>query len=129
MPTISHACGIIIENNKLLLTRRSLTDSSEPGKWCPINETVEKGENLEDSTIRGAMEEVGLTMYELVEFTPTIFHDEETVVYIGKRTGEIKFDPKEVEEIGWFLFDDAKKLEYAYGYDKLIEDLHRTGYF
>ncbi|OQA06082.1 MAG: dihydroneopterin triphosphate pyrophosphatase [Firmicutes bacterium ADurb.Bin373] len=122
-----HVCGIIIENNKILLLQRSLNDKSEPGKWCPINETVEKDEQLENAVIRGTKEEVGVKFIIKNQIKPKLFDDVSTTVFCGTRVGKIKMDKNESNQYKWFSYDEAIKLTFAYKYEKLIEDLHTQG--
>ncbi|MBN1374260.1 NUDIX hydrolase [Candidatus Dojkabacteria bacterium] len=121
-----HACGVIIKNGKILLTQRPLTDYSEPGKWNPINETVEEGESPDIAVVRGAKEEVGLKFTITKVFKPITFVDPDTYIFIGIGKGKIVPQESEVAQFGWFSFTEAQKLEYAYNYDKLIEDLHMS---
>lgn len=124
-----HACGIVVENGKILLTRRALNDYSEPGKWCPINETIEPGESAEQAVVRGAIEEVGIIFKIISQFKPTTFINNSTVVFIGKRTGKISIQIEEVAEYNWFNFEKACKLDLAYDYSDLIHDLHTQRLF
>lgn len=124
-----HVCGIIIEDGKMLLTQRSLHDTSEAGKWCPINETAEENEPIRLAVVRGAKEEVGVKFTIIKRFKPTLFKDKTTPVFIGKRSGEIKIQEEEVEQYQWLTYDEAIRLDFAYGYEKLIEDIHNHGLF
>lgn len=122
-----HVCGVIIENNKILLIQRALDDESAPGKWCPINETVEKDEPLETAIVRGVKEEVGIDFLLPKKLNTKLFKDPTTTVFVGKTNGKVNLNKDESNDYGWFSYDEAFKLDFAYGYEKLIEDLRTQG--
>lgn len=128
MPKELHVCGVIMENNKILLIQRSLKDESEPGKWCPINETVKKNESLEKAVVRGVKEEVGVDFISPQKLNTKLFKGPTTTGFIGKKNGKVKLNKDESNDYGWFSYDEAIKLDFAYGYKKLIEDLHAQGF-
>jgi ADP-ribose pyrophosphatase YjhB (NUDIX family) len=119
------AASIIIKDKKILLLQRSEKEEVEANKWNPPNETIEEGENPDSAAVRGVKEE---TNYEFIidRFLFGHFYDnKKTHVYLGNISGELKLDPKEVSESDWFSYEDAKKLEYAFDYEKVIEKLHK----
>lgn len=115
--------AIIIKNKKVLLIRRSFTDKSEPGKWCPINESVEKNEPPQKAIIRGVKEEIGLK-FTVTKRLPDILHKgSTTMIFLGRTQGKIKPDPQEVEEYQWFTYQGITQLDFAFGYEKIMEYL------
>jgi NADH pyrophosphatase NudC (nudix superfamily) len=45
-------------------------------------------------------------------------------VFIGVADGEIVPNPEEVAEYGWFSYQEAMRLDFAYDYDKVIGSLY-----
>jgi len=115
--------GIIIKDKKVLLLKRS-ENEDEPDKWCPVNETIEDGETPEEAVVRGVKEELGADFSIKKFLFESVYDNKKTNVFLGSIRGTIKPDPEEVEETGWFSYDEAKKLDFAYGYEKVIERLH-----
>ena len=55
------ALWITNSKGKILLARRALTKSHDPGKWGPaVAGTVEEGEDYRDNIVKEAGEEIGL---------------------------------------------------------------------
>ncbi len=125
--SLLHAAGIIIKNQKVLLIKRSNSEDSEPGKWCPVNESLEEGESPKDAVVRGVKEEIGLDYSVTNELPVWHFGDHSTYVFIGNIEGTISPNPEEVEEYGWFSYDDTKRIVFAYGYEQIIENLYQLG--
>ncbi|MFH1506123.1 MAG: NUDIX hydrolase [archaeon] len=122
-PDLRHAAGIIIKDKKILLLKRSAIEE-QPNKWCPVNETIKPGETPEQAAARGVKEELGVDFQNLKFLFDNAGVDKTATVFLGDIAGEIKLDPKEVAETAWLTFEEAMKLEYAYGYDKVLERLH-----
>lgn len=117
--------AIIIRDNKVLLIKRSFIDSSEPGKWCLINESLEEKESPQEAVIRGVEEEMGLK-FTITSRLPNFYHyGHTTIVFLGNTKGEIKANPKEIAEYRWLTYKNAMKLEFAYGYKKIIKYLFK----
>lgn len=51
---------VIIQDQRVLLGKRSLWKKKAPGYWCPVSGHIERGESEEASVIREASEEIGL---------------------------------------------------------------------
>ena len=122
-----HAAAIIIRDRKILLIRRSEKEDSEPNKWCVVNETLEDDESPENAVVRGVYEEIGLKF----EITKRLFeHSYQghiTYLFTGTASGDFKPNLEEVAEYKWFFHSEAKKLEFAYDYGKVISGLHDLG--
>lgn len=54
--------AIIIHNHKVLIVKRSITDSISPGIWEFAGGKLEFGENLEEGLMRETVEETGLNV-------------------------------------------------------------------
>jgi 8-oxo-dGTP pyrophosphatase MutT (NUDIX family) len=125
--SLLHAAALVIKDNKVLLTKRALSDKSEPGKWCPINESLEKNEQPAAAVIRGAKEELGISFKIDKRLPDWDYGVDTTYVFVGTFEGDINPDPKEIAEYGWFSYEDAMILDFAYGYEELIQDLNDKG--
>lgn len=97
-------------DGQMLLTRRSVHDRDNPGKWQQaVSGHVDEGETYEQAALREAEEEIGVTGLKL-EPLEHYFQDE-TVgetrrkrfnqVFLAKYDGPLKPDPEEIEETRW----------------------------
>ncbi len=118
---IIHACAsVIVENEQgeILLQKRK-----DNGKWSYSGGAVELFEKVEDAAKRELLEECGLTAEELEllgvysgeELHYTYPNGDEVstidVVYICRRySGELKCQPEEVTELGFFSLDSLPEL-------------------
>ncbi len=105
---VSSLC-IINSKNQILLARRALTKSHNPGKWgLSVEGTVEKGETYDSNIIKEAEEELGLNgikpvkglkvrVKSLYNYFCQIYH-----LKIDKEPKEFKIRKEEIEEIKWF---------------------------
>jgi 8-oxo-dGTP pyrophosphatase MutT (NUDIX family) len=59
-PTRIAAAVVQREDGRMLLLRRALTHSTNPGKWCFVTGYVEEGEQPREAAIRELAEELGL---------------------------------------------------------------------
>lgn len=121
------AAGIIIRDKKILLLKRASNEGAEPGKWNPSNETIEDGENPEEAVVRGVKEETNLDFSITKLLFEHFYDDKKTNVYLGNASGDLAVDEKESSDSGWFSYEDAVKLDYAFGYGEVIEKLHELG--
>jgi len=119
------ASGIILDNKKILLLKRSNYTERYPGFWgCPGGRT-EKGETAEQNVIREVKEECNL------DFTPTkiikigVWQGQKYYRFLGNWTGEIKIQEEEVADYDWFSFSEALKLQLSFDYKEIIETLHQ----
>jgi len=114
--------GIIIRNEKVLLLERSEKEDG-PHKWCPINGGIENNEEPEQAVIREAQEETGLDFRIIKSLPSPVYKKDITFVFLGTGKGQIKLNPEEVVSYGWFSYDEAISLNFAYGYDQVIKKL------
>ena len=106
-----------ITNSKgeILLARRALTKSNDPGKWGPaVAGTVEVGESYRKNIIKEAEEELGSKNIKPVKlikkriFGKHNFFCQMYLLKIDRQIKDFKIQKKEVEEIKWF---SKKELE------------------
>lgn len=104
-----HAAIIICDGRgKILFIKRSETKSTLPGAWSFPSGTKESSESIEETALREAKEELGitvrtertLTVTELPEFNVRLHF---IVCSIAEGTPEIK-DENEISEIRWMSF-------------------------
>ncbi|KKS30715.1 MAG: NUDIX hydrolase [Parcubacteria group bacterium GW2011_GWA2_43_11] len=121
---LHHSAAIIIQDQKVLFIKRSTLEDSEPNKWCAPNETLKENESPESAVVRGVQEELGLRFVISKQLSNHSYLGHTTFVFLGTAEGEIVPNPDEVAEYAWFTYTDAMRLEFAYGYDKVIKNLH-----
>ena len=119
------ASGLILEQNKILLLKRSNYSERYPEFWgCPGGR-AEKGETAEQNVIREVKEECNL------DFTPTKiikignWQGLKYYRFLGNWSGEIKIQEEEVTDYNWFTFRETAKLQLAFDYKEVIETLHQ----
>jgi isopentenyl-diphosphate Delta-isomerase len=104
-------------NGQVLLARRALTKSHDPGKWGPaVAGTVEDGENYRRNIDREAFEELGITSTHFHK-GPKTKHDGEHRYFvqwftaiINRPSHTFKIQKKEVAEVRWFSVPQIKKM-------------------
>jgi len=118
MNTHLGASGILIQNGKVLLGKRSDDDPSLPGQWCSPGGTVEPGETVDQCLVREFREEVGLTIIprELVTVTMRYRSKDRRVVLVFKTVTfgpQIeKEEPRDgFSEVGWFSRRELHELK------------------
>ncbi|MBU0666336.1 MAG: NUDIX hydrolase [Nanoarchaeota archaeon] len=122
------AAGVIIKDNKILLCQRSSNEKRFPLYWaCPAGTKKPDDENFEATAKREVEEEIGVIFNPIRFFKINCFEMEdmkfENHVFLGSIEGEIKLDPEEVNDCGWFTYKNAKKLNLAFSYSRLLDDL------
>lgn len=118
--SLKYAAAVIIRDQKVLLVRRSVKDDSEPGKWCPVNESIKEGESPEKAVVRGVKEEVGLHFIVRQAVSDDHFGE---YVFIGSGTGCFKLKTEESLECDWFSYKEALLLDLAYDYRLVFQKL------
>ena len=122
--------GIILKENKFLLTKRSLKNRFEPGKWGFIGEAINFGEDIIDALKRGIKEETNLDLKSWKLFNVYSFQFDSLdklrhvviVAYICDCVGDVKIN-YESEDYGWFNFDEIRRLDLIKGNEKIVNDL------
>jgi len=104
--------AIVIRNeiNEILFIKRSMNKKTLPGAWSFPSGTVEDGEDINDTTIRESMEELGveveiedtLAIKDLPEFSVKLIF-----ILCKIKNGEpIIKEPEEIDKIEWMTFHD-----------------------
>lgn len=130
---IYRVSALWITNSKgdILLAKRALTKSHNPGQWGPsVAGTVEKEESYESNIIKEAEEEIGLKSIapqagpkgrvsgKFNHFTQWYFFK------IDKSEKEFVVDKNEVDEIKWFSKAELKQ-EMQINPDKFLKSLKK----
>ncbi len=124
------ACGVLVEDGRILLGKRSPRRKLNPNAWDMIGGHQEKGEALDDTLRRELEEEIGVTPTEfreiavLAERSPEV-HGERAyhvfAVTAWRGPGPAMRD-NEHSEIGWFTVDEALALDLAHpGYKDVLK--------
>ena len=120
--------AIIIRDKKIFLTKRPDYFRDEPSSWCCPGGLQEEGETKEDTVIREVMEEVGLKFIPIKILSTYQWKDRDLYRYLGNvEEGEVKMQEEEVVEYGWFSYNEAKDLKFAFEYREVLEKLHKEG--
>ncbi|PLW79567.1 hypothetical protein C0585_07060 [Candidatus Woesearchaeota archaeon] len=115
------SASIIIDDKKILLVKRAKTVKLFPGFWTIPGGGREEDELAEEIAIRETKEEVGL------DFTPNkLFKKWESKTgnlvhtFLGGYSGDIILQPEEIEDYGWFNYDEAEKLDWAFQFKEIL---------
>jgi isopentenyl-diphosphate delta-isomerase len=104
-------------NGKILLARRALNKTHDPGKWGPaVAGTVEEGETYKENIIKEAEEELGLKNIDPVEgkkkrqTTKWNYFVQEFLLTLPVGYNDFKIPEDEVAEVKWFTPDELKQM-------------------
>ncbi len=118
-----------IEGN-ILLARRALNKSHDPGKWGPaVAGTVEEGETYEENIIKEAKEELGLKDIKPIigikkrRKTKWNYFSQEFLLTLPTNFNNFKIAEDEVAEVKWFSVEDLKK-KLKENPDDFIQSVH-----
>lgn len=106
-PRISPSMIVLIKKDDHVLMARS--PHFPPGRYGLVAGFIEVGESIEDTVHREVREEVGVEIKNLQYFgsQPWPFPDSLMIGFIADyASGEIKIDHKEIEDAGWYRFDN-----------------------
>ncbi len=118
------ASGILLKDKKILLLQRSNYTQNYPGFWgCPGGR-AEKNETAEQNVIREVKEECNLDFSPSEIIKTGVWQNRKFYRFLGKWSGEIKIQEKEVVNYGWFSYDEAIKLDFSFDYKEIVELLH-----
>ena len=125
MPIATVAAIIKNEAGKILLTRRNI----EPfkGQWCLPGGHIDEFEPAREAVIREAKEETGLD-FEAEFFTyadeiiPELNWHAVAMVFIGKGTGVLAAQEREVTDIVWFSLEEAMSMSLAFVHNQILDE-------
>jgi 8-oxo-dGTP diphosphatase len=109
--------AVIIENNKILLGKRSLDKKFLPGYWTMPGGKVNPGEKLESAIKREVKEETGLKIkvLKLIRITEQ-FHDDHHHITFDFKVKPVEGRPKagsDLIDVGWFEYKDIAKMKLS----------------
>lgn len=104
---------VLIQDQKVLLGKRSLRKKKAPGYWCPVSGHVDRGESEEAAVVREASEEIGVLVKPLRKLISTPTHDKEVMLHwwlaeIVSGTSSVNND--ENSELRWFSKEELEAL-------------------
>jgi len=113
---MSASAVIIKKGDKILLSKRSMNLSEEPGKWENIGGSVDGDESFETAIKREANEELGIELKNLeIELEYKGRDGKVNVVLFSANiegNPEIK-EPDACDEIRWFEIGEVNSLDLA----------------
>ena len=122
------ASGIILQQKKILLLKRSFYTCNYPGRWgCPGGR-AEPGESAEQNVIREVKEECNLDFRPTQIFKSGIWQDRAYFRFLGDWNGEIIIQEKEVLDYDWFSFEQTQKIDLSFDYHDVVNMLRLQEY-
>lgn len=124
------AGGAIIQEKKVLLTRRVPNKDQFPNSWTlPAGRYDEKDELLKHTAVREIKEEVNL---DFIPEGPLNFYECQngeilniSHIFLGNWSGKIIMQRSEVSEFGWFSYQEIMGLKLAFAYNEAVDDLFK----
>lgn len=113
-----YAAAVLLDNEKVLLAKRTITRSNYPGIWDFVGGHCEIGETFEEALKRELLEEIGI---EPIEVVLLMVVDESpdfilNLFLVTKWYGEVSNkDAHEHERVEWLSLPDAKQLQFMNG--------------
>lgn len=127
-PVVKSTVGaVILQENKILLTKRSQNLNLESGKWCLPGGHIDIGETAIEAIKREVKEETNLEVIKVSffnyydEFLPQLKAHSVTLLFECQTIGEPKIS-NEVSEIKWLGKEEALKLDLAFKHKEILED-------
>ena len=115
------ASGILLNNKKILLLKRSDYTQNYPGHWgCPGGR-AEQDETAEENVIREVKEECNLDFVPQSVYKTGVWKNRNFYRFLGSWSGTIKIQEEEVNSFGWFSYEEAIKLKFSFDYREVIE--------
>jgi 8-oxo-dGTP pyrophosphatase MutT (NUDIX family) len=118
------AAGIIIFEKKILLVKRVSTTLLFPGCWACPGGKAEAGESPAEAAIREVKEETNLDFEPSSLFKINYWKNREMYRFFGSWSGNIKLQETEIADSGWFSYNQAKNLDFAFDYKSVLEELN-----
>ncbi|HHV65941.1 MAG TPA: NUDIX hydrolase [Peptococcaceae bacterium] len=109
--------GVLLQGERGLLVQRAHNPGK--GRWTIPGGYVDQNEKMEKAVVREVLEETGLitepvsvlAVRDRPEDVPGMKHDIYIVFLLRLLGGELKFDPGEVMQAGFYSLEDCQKLE------------------
>jgi 8-oxo-dGTP pyrophosphatase MutT (NUDIX family) len=128
-----HACVVVLDGDKVLLLRRSITDSWKPCKWALPGGGVEKDENFIDAAIRELKEETHLDIddpkkLQLIKVSP----NGKIAFYLARNIhkGDVNLDQAshgfEHEDFHWATKKELEFMRLVPDLDELLSSILST---
>jgi len=125
---ILSASAIILQNNKILLLKRSNYTSNYPLHWgCPGGR-AEPGETAEENVIREVKEECGLDFKPGEVLKTGVWRDREFYRFLGTWSGKISIQEEEVLDYEWYSYEKALLLDLSFDYRDVLHLLRMKGF-
>ncbi len=121
--------GIILRNNKVLLTKRKV--KIEKGKWCLPGGHIEIGESAEEAIKREIKEETGLDVKKVKflfyqdEFIKKLDWSAVVLVFLVEAKGKLK-ENAEVSEFRFFSKSEIEKMNLAFKNKEILNKFLRN---
>ncbi len=122
-PRISPAVIVRVEHGDRILLARS--PHFAPGVYSTLAGFVEPGESLEDTVIREVREETGVTVTNVRYFgsQPWPFPHSLMIGFVADyRSGEVRAQESEIEDVRWFGVDDLPGLPSRFSIARALID-------
>jgi NAD+ diphosphatase len=122
-PRISPAVIMLVRRGERVLLGRG--NHLPPGLFSTLAGFVEPGETLEEAVCREVREEVGIELGDVRYFgsQPWPFPDSLMVGFTAEhRGGEIRVDPAEIAEAGWFALDTLPPVPPSFSIARSLID-------
>jgi len=117
--------GIILNDKKILLVKRSINTKLFPQCWgCPSG-LANENETAENTVLREVEEEINFDFKPTKLFSIGKYNDRELYGFLGEWKGEVKIQKDELLDWNWFSYEDTIKLILAFDYMEIIEELHK----
>lgn len=126
------ASAAITHNKKILLLCRAPNAKLFPNYWTfPSGGIEETDSSTEQAVIREVKEETNLDFQPLQKFGfyESVAGDKRhfALVHLGSWSGKINKQQSEVSDYKWCSYSEAKKLNLAFAYSEVLEDLKKEG--
>jgi 8-oxo-dGTP diphosphatase len=122
---------ILIDHDKILLQRRSLTAKRFPGKWGLFGGGIESGEAPETGLKREIIEELGLRLDKVGKIHETKYilpdiHETGTIYVFYAKYGNERLLLNEGDEMRWVNMSEVLTYDLSPDYRKIIEHISQN---
>lgn len=124
--------GLIVKDNKFLVTKRPSHDDYMPNFWDTPGGTIDFGEKIIDALNREIKEEtnlivkIGNVIFCYDHVSGNIRHQFELVYLCDYVDGEVKLDPKEHQEYRWVTLEEMVDLPKIPFLEELVKFLQNN---